>query len=354
MTPALSALLTTHNRAHLLPRVLEGLHKQTLPPSQFEIVVIDDGSVDETPALLASYANKLPMRIFRQGGSGLACAKNLGVFAAIAPILVFLDDDDVLDPGALAAHLAAHKANPDLSTAVLAHTRLAPDVARSPLMRHVTETGAQLFSYNWMRPNKRSDYKAFWGGRSSCKREFLLKWGVFNTKFRFGCEDIELGWRLRPYGLNVIYEPAASAMMIRTIGFDDFCRRSYLQGRSQFRFSQLHVDDEVRDYCEIDNSILEWAREWSHYASILRSARDLDEQASRQMRADEPLRPEIQKKLDKAYLSAFALSRAKGVADAIALSRTEPLPSPNRRHGLDGSFNDLIERLKTLEPALQA
>jgi hypothetical protein len=66
------------------------------------------------------------------------------------------------------------------------------------------------------------------------------------------------------------------------------------------------------------------------------------------MRVDEPLPPDLQEKLDKAYLSAFALSRAKGVADAIALSGTEPLTSLNRRHGMDGRFDDLIERVKML------
>jgi glycosyltransferase involved in cell wall biosynthesis len=324
MTPAITALLTTHNRAHLLPRVLEGIEKQTLPQSEFELVVIDDGSTDDTPALLATYAGKIPMRVLRQGASGLAAAKNLGISAATSPILVFLDDDDVLEPGALAAHLAAHKANPELAVAVLAHTRLAPEVARSPLMRHVTEVGGQLFSYKWVRPGEPLDYRGFWGGRSSCKREFLLQWGVFNPAFRFGYEDIELGWRLRPHGLKVIYEPSASAQMIRSISFDDFCRRSYVQGRSQFRFAQLHDDEQVRDYCEIDKSLLEWSRDWRDYASILRSARELDTQAFALVEAGQELSTRFRKQLDEAYSKAFFLSRAKGVADAIALGALEP------------------------------
>jgi glycosyltransferase involved in cell wall biosynthesis len=351
MTPAISALLTTHNRAHFLPGVLEGLENQTLPQNLYEVVVIDDGSADETPALLAGYAGKLPMRVFRQSASGLAVAKNLGIFAATSPILVFLDDDDVLEPGALAAHLAAHKAYPDLSTAVLGHTSLAPDVARSPLMRHVTEVGGQLFSYKWVRPGERLDYRGFWGGRSSCKREFLLKWGVFNPAFRFGYEDIELGWRLRPYGLNVIYEPSASARMIRTIRFEDFCRRSYVQGRAQFRFSQIHADELVREYCEIDKSIFEWTRHWRDYASILRSTRELDEQACALADADREIPAKLQDQLDKAYYQAFALTRAKGVADAIALAETEPPPPAHRRYGLPGNFDELLARLKTRQPS---
>jgi glycosyltransferase involved in cell wall biosynthesis len=236
MSPSISALLTTHNRAHLLPRVLEGLQKQSLPQSQFEIIVIDDGSTDDTLRVLNSYATTLPMRIFHQGASGLATAKNLGIYSASSPVVVFLDDDDVLDADALRVHLATHYANPDPSIAVLGHTRLDVEVARSPLMVHVTEAGGQLFSYKWIEPGKWLGYQEFWGGRSSCKRDFLLKYGVFNPVFRFGYEDIELGWRLRPHGLRVLYQPTASATMIRSISFEDFCRRSILQGRSQFIF----------------------------------------------------------------------------------------------------------------------
>jgi len=174
--------LTTHNRAHLLPRVLGGLQKQTLAKAMFEIIAIDDGSVDDTPAVLASYADKLPLRIFRQGASGLAAAKNLGVFAARAPIVVFLDDDDVLDPDALRAHLAAQMQTPIWRRRCSPIPGSIPEVAKSPLMRHVTEVGCQLFSYNWVKRRwKIWDIGEFWGGRSSCKREFLLTHGVFQS-----------------------------------------------------------------------------------------------------------------------------------------------------------------------------
>ncbi|MBR7518148.1 hypothetical protein KC217_20985, partial [Mycobacterium tuberculosis] len=89
---------------------------------------------------------------------------------------------------------------PDLSVAVLGHTVLDVDVAKSPLMIHVTEVGGQLFSYKWIASGNVLGFREFWGGRSSCKRDFLLRHGVFNPVFRFGYEDIELGWRLHPHG----------------------------------------------------------------------------------------------------------------------------------------------------------
>jgi glycosyltransferase involved in cell wall biosynthesis len=326
----ISALLTTRNRAHLLPRVLDALRHQTLAPSRFEIIAVDDGSTDDTLTLLRRYAETMSLRIFHQRHRGLAEAKNLGIFAASSPIVVFLDDDDVAAPDLIAVHLATHTAHPDNGIAVLGHTCLSADVLRFPVMRHVTEVGNQLFSYNGLRPGQILGYAEFWGGRSSCKRELLLRNGVFNPAFRFGCEDIECGWRLVSYGLRVIYEPAALSTMIRAISFDDFCTRSYRQGRSQFLFASLHPHPEVRKYCEIDASRAAWQEHWRNYAAIIRQTREMDRLANIRLEAGFTLPMAFQRRLDAAYRLAFFLSRAKGVVDAMSRA---PVKAPDQLHG---------------------
>ena len=164
MTPEVSAVLTTHNRAVLLPRVLEGLARQNLDHARFEVIAIDDGSSDSTPEVLEAWRGRLPLRIVRQEHAGVAAAKNLGVLMASGPILVFLDDDDVAEPDLLAQHLAAHIAQPDPTIAVLGRTTLAAEVMALPVMQHVTEVGCQLFSYGGMQSGQMLDYTAFWGG----------------------------------------------------------------------------------------------------------------------------------------------------------------------------------------------
>jgi GT2 family glycosyltransferase len=318
--PEISGLLTTYNRANLLPRVLEGLASQSLDPTRFEVIAVDDGSTDETQQVLDAWRDRLPLRVFRQNHAGLAAAKNLGVFAAQSPLLVFLDDDDVAEPDLLVAHLAVHLAKPDLAVAVLGRTTLAPEIARIPVMRHVTEVGCQLFSYGWMQPEQVLDHTAFWGGRSSCKRGLLVRHGVFNPEFRFGCEDIELGWRLAAQGLRVIYEPRAHTVMIRAITFDQFCARSYRQGRSQNRFAAMHPDSRVRAYCEIDAAESAWAQTRLGYAAHLRWTRKLDQLALIRQAAGLPSHPVLQETLDGAYREAFFLSRAKGIVEASALA----------------------------------
>ena len=321
MSVEVSAILTTRNRAHLLPRVLGALEQQTLPADRFEIVAIDDGSTDETPAILAAWQGRLPLRIFRPNHAGLAAAKNLGIFAAVGPILVFLDDDDIAQPGLLEAHLGAHLAYPDPATAVLGFTDIDPAFADLPVMRHVTQVGCQLFSYGWMRPGQVLDHTAFWGGRSSCKRGLLIRHGVFHPDFTFGCEDIELGWRLARHGLKVIYEPRAHATMIRALSFGDFCQRSYRQGRSQYRFAGLHADPAVRRYCEIDAAQAAWQQRGLGYAPHRRWTAKLERLQNARLAAGRPAHDLLQQTLDEALREAFFLSRAKGVADAAALAR---------------------------------
>lgn len=348
-SPEISAILTTYNRAHLLPRVLSGFLDQRLAQDRFELVVIDDGSSDNTAEVLEGFASKLPMRVFRQQQAGLAAAKNLGIFVSRAPIVLFLDDDDVPTPTLLSAHLAGHLLHQERSSVILGFTELSPEIADLPLMRHVTGAGGQLFSQDWMRPGQALTFREFWGGRSSCKRSLLTEFGVFNPVFRFGCEDIELSWRLEALqGLKVMFEPAARTTMIRALSFDDFCRRSIRQGRSQWVFASLHGTETVRDYCEIDAALEAWEASYRDYASILRRTRALDQMLQARGAEAPALTVETQAEIDAAYRRAFFLSRAKGVADAATFA-LPPLRPPTAR---DVSAMGLLDRQKTL-PALR-
>jgi cellulose synthase/poly-beta-1,6-N-acetylglucosamine synthase-like glycosyltransferase len=313
--PDISGILPTRNRAHLLPFVLEALRHQALCKSRFEIIAVNDGSTDQTQSILEQASSDLPIRVFYQRHAGIAAAKNLGIFASRSETLLFLDDDDAADPDLLAAHLVAHKRHPESCIAILGHTRVAPDVARSPLMHHVTQVGCQLYSYGHMQPGKSLDYTAFWGGRSSCKRSLLVSHGIFNPVFTFGCEDIELGWRLAAaVGLRVIYEPAACTAMIRTLSFRDFCARQQRQGRSQWRFAELHPRAQVRSYCEIDQGLNVWRAHAGRFTQFLRYVGRLDQLATVRANAGLSMEPKFQMALDDAYCAAFSLCRAKGIA----------------------------------------
>ena len=314
----ISVIIPTRNRADLLPRVLDALRAQSLTASRFEVIIVDDGCTDNTQEVLKKF-HDLPLRVFRQNRSGIAAAKNLGIFASRSPILLFLDDDDVADQDLLAAHVITHRRYPAPSVAVLGYTDLANDIASNPLMHHVTQVGCQLFAYGWMTPGMMLDYTCFWGGRSSCKRSFLIEHGIFNPNFSFGCEDIELGWRLKRVGLSVVYEPAAKSTMIRRLTFCDFCNRQRRQGRAQRRFAQLHPDPEVRTYCEIDLGLNLWEQHAAQSAAYLRWVGRLDHVANVRSAAGLDLEESFVAGLDKEYRASFTLCRAQGIASGTEL-----------------------------------
>ena len=146
--PLISVVIPTYQRAPLLERSLESLTTQTLARSQFEVVVVDDGSSDWTRSVCERLSDQLALHYLRIENSGISAAKNLGLFSSQAPVVLFFDDDDVADPNLLAAHVDAHRAHPEDNIAVLGYTTWASELEVSPLMRYVTEIGQHLFAYN--------------------------------------------------------------------------------------------------------------------------------------------------------------------------------------------------------------
>src|SRR5262245_29707755 len=91
----IGAVICTRNRSDLLSRTLESLTTQTLDKTAYEVVVVDDGSGDDTRQVVNDYRPRLPLTYVYQQHAGLASAKNLGLFRTLAPIVIFLDDDDL-------------------------------------------------------------------------------------------------------------------------------------------------------------------------------------------------------------------------------------------------------------------
>lgn len=101
----LSVIIPTRNRAVRLRRLLEALCGQTFPPDRFEVVVVDNGSNDETPAVVDELAGSVryALRYLREDTPGLHRGRHAGWHAARAELLVFADDDVVPTSSWLAA-----------------------------------------------------------------------------------------------------------------------------------------------------------------------------------------------------------------------------------------------------------
>ena len=108
--PKVSVILPTYNGAPTLRRAVDGALRQT--GCELDIVVIDDGSTDETSSVLEQYRSQV--RVIRQANGGVASARNAGIEAAQGDFLAFLDSDDEWLPGKLEKQLALFVEEPEL------------------------------------------------------------------------------------------------------------------------------------------------------------------------------------------------------------------------------------------------
>ncbi|HET6262971.1 MAG TPA: glycosyltransferase family 2 protein, partial [Chloroflexia bacterium] len=98
-----SVVIPTYNRAHCIAHAIDSVLRQALPPH--EVIVVDDGSTDDTATVLARYDRRV--RVLRQENGGVSVARNNGIAAASGQWIAFLDSDDEWAPQKLAAHAEA-------------------------------------------------------------------------------------------------------------------------------------------------------------------------------------------------------------------------------------------------------
>lgn len=110
MRPTLSAVIPTYNRARFLPIALKSIFQQTQPVD--EIIVVDDGSTDDTAQLLGSYGDSI--RWIRQENAGPGAARNRGMQEARCDYIAFLDSDDIWCAEKTALQLAFLKQHPEI------------------------------------------------------------------------------------------------------------------------------------------------------------------------------------------------------------------------------------------------
>jgi glycosyltransferase involved in cell wall biosynthesis len=107
---AVSAIIPTHNRAHLVPRAIRSALAALAPGD--EVVVIDDGSTDDTVAVVEAFGP--PVRLLKLPHGGAGVARNAGVAAARGPLIAFLDSDDEWFPDKIALQREFLERRPDV------------------------------------------------------------------------------------------------------------------------------------------------------------------------------------------------------------------------------------------------
>jgi len=246
----LSVVICTYNRCELLRIVLFSILKQKLPIKNYELIIVNDGSSDLTSVVVNDFASRLPIVYIEHKNGGLAFSKNIGFSQCSGDIILFLDDDDILDEYLLYQHLDFHNKNININIAMLGYTDLDEKIRQDPLMHYVTQIEHLLYSYPSIRNTQILNFEYAWGGRTSFKMNLLNKEEqLFNPIFKFGCEDIELGFRLhKKHNLKVIFNKKALSFTIRNISFSEFCLRMQKQGFSSKIFLEIHNCREISEW----------------------------------------------------------------------------------------------------------
>jgi GT2 family glycosyltransferase len=204
----ISVVVPTFNRRELVTRSIETLLVQNCPPSQYEIIVVVDGSTDGTGSALSVMKPPCKLRVIEQANRGPAAARNTGYRAAETNLVLFIDDDMLCDPGLVAAHFAAHQ-QPDNSIAFGA-LFLSEDSPSSLAAECFNREIGALHLERKRNPDIHWKITDCVFSNASLSRSLLDKVGGFDEAFRLR-EDLELGARLFNAGIRAQYIPSAVA-----------------------------------------------------------------------------------------------------------------------------------------------
>ncbi len=223
----ISVIVPTYNRSRLLDYTLFSLTEQSLPKKNFEVIVVDDGSDDNTKEVAESYLDILPIRYYFQEDKGYrpGSARNIGITNADGKICLLVDSGILLGKDCLKAHLAFHSKNGP-NVAVLGYVfGLYPShqfeqVVSETVDPYKASEAIGIIKDNEIFTDVREKYYAKYGDNVSqlpapwvfflscnvsVSKQDLLHVKMFDEAYdgRWGCEDNDLGYRLHKKHIKI-------------------------------------------------------------------------------------------------------------------------------------------------------
>ncbi|MBN1869501.1 MAG: glycosyltransferase [Candidatus Omnitrophica bacterium] len=190
--PKVSVLIPSFNCAQYLPEALDSVLKQTF--KDFEAIIIDDGSTDNTKEIVRKYVEREPekIRYIYQENQGLACARNTGLRQARGSLIALLDADDLSLPQRLEETVRAIEADEEVGLVHANITRITEDGSVIGILkRNPRFLTGNIFNYIYLRKADISIPTILF------RKECCERVGLFDENLaRLGCEDRELWLRI--------------------------------------------------------------------------------------------------------------------------------------------------------------
>ena len=260
----ISVVVPTHNRRDtLVSRTLPAMFDQDLPATDYEIIVVVDGSTDGTTQALRELHSPCSLQIIEQSNSGPSAARNRGIQAAKGGLLLFIDDDILCSPSLLRQHVEAHT-GPEPAV-VYGPISLAPETPPS-ILKYAIEAWYKKYYDHLDSQNglqwPQDDYLI---SNSSMPRATVIACGGFDENMP-AKEDYELGFRLWKMGVQFKYLPQARASEFyvkpnRYVLSND--GRSF--GKTEVLLSRKHPEYRPYSALAVLGKVTGWRRLWQRF-----------------------------------------------------------------------------------------
>ena len=242
--PPVSMIIPTRDRAKLLEMTLEALLKQQYPEDRLEIIVVDDGSTDDSPDRVRKIQAMAPGRVryLSQPPVGASKARNLGLKEAQHELVFLFDDDIVSEPDLIAQHVATHQRhNRNRDVAVVGYSRWPLEQNVTIFLDYIGEWGPQ-FGYRFMREGDELSFNCFYSSNVSLYKETCGELALTEESLPFYWYDTELGYRLAQRGMRILYNPRAIGYHYGARTLQEFETRQTLVGQYAVLFSHLYPE----------------------------------------------------------------------------------------------------------------